>query len=80
MKVIADYHRCEGHGMCTLQAPDAFSLDDEGELVNHFDGVDVPEGLVADVQAAVSACPVAALREAVQPAPPFARGNADQWS
>lgn len=64
MRIIVDFDRCEGHGMCTLQAPDAFSLDDDGELVYHFEGVDVPTDALDDVHAAVSACPVAALREA----------------
>lgn len=42
MRIIADYDRCEGHGLCVAQAPEVFDLDDEGDLVHHYDGADVP--------------------------------------
>jgi ferredoxin len=32
MLVTVDYDRCEGHGLCTLSAPDVFSFDDRGNL------------------------------------------------
>ena len=62
MKVNVDHDRCEGHGLCVLQAADAFELDDDGGLNFRFAGTDVPADLAGDVRAAVDACPVAALR------------------
>ncbi len=62
MQIIADYDRCEGHGLCADQAPDVFDLDDEGDLVHHFDGTDLPAEHEAAGTRAVDSCPVAALR------------------
>ncbi len=62
MKIEADYDRCEGHGLCVDQAPEVFDLDDEGDLVHHFEGQDVPAELEDAAGRAVDACPVAALR------------------
>lgn len=64
MRITADYDRCEGHGLCVEQAPEIFDLDDEGELVHRFDGVDVPVELHDAAGRAVDSCPVAALRQA----------------
>ncbi|KQP29212.1 ferredoxin [Aeromicrobium sp. Leaf272] len=62
MRIIADYDRCESHGLCVDQAPDVFDLDDEGDLVHHFDGTDLPSEQEAAGRRAVDSCPVAALR------------------
>lgn len=62
MKVIADYERCEGHGLCVQEAPEIFELNDDGDLINHFDGGDLPAEQGAAASSAASACPVAALR------------------
>ena len=64
MRIVADYGRCEGHGLCAEQAPAIFDLDDEGDLVHHFEDQDLPGDLDADGQRAVDSCPVAALRTA----------------
>lgn len=32
MRVIVDFDRCEGHGVCTLAAPEVFSFDHRGSL------------------------------------------------
>lgn len=64
MRIIADHDRCEGHGLCVDQAPDVFDLDDEGDLVQHFDGTDLPSEQEAAGRRAVDSCPVAALRMA----------------
>jgi len=46
--------------MCEVVAPEFFSLDDDGSLTVHSDGVaPTDESLVQD---AVLACPVAALK------------------
>lgn len=63
MKIDIDWDRCRGHGICAEQAPDVFSLDDEGDLHYAYDGGDVPDDLAAGARSAIGACPVAALRE-----------------
>ncbi|MPR00022.1 ferredoxin [Modestobacter sp. I12A-02628] len=62
MKIIVDRARCEGHGLCEDVAPDLFSLDDDGELVVAHEGDELPEQSETAARAAVSSCPVAALR------------------
>ncbi|BCK56113.1 ferredoxin [Nocardia wallacei] len=62
MKVIIDHDRCEGHGLCAEQAPAVFSLDDDAELIYHFDGGEVPDDQADAARAAIVSCPVAALR------------------
>lgn len=63
MKISVDYDRCEGHGLCTEQGPALFELDDDSEFVYRFDGGTVPPEHVAAARAAITSCPVAALRE-----------------
>ncbi|UGT44908.1 ferredoxin [Nocardia yamanashiensis] len=63
MKISADHDRCEGHGLCTQQAPAIFELDDDGVLVHHFEGADIPPEQLTPARAAVTSCPVAALWE-----------------
>jgi ferredoxin len=62
VKISVDYDRCEGHGLCAGQAPAVFSLDDEANLTYRFEGSEVPGEHAAAARAAVSSCPVAALR------------------
>lgn len=62
MRIEADHERCEGHGLCTGQAPQVFDLDDAGELVHRFEGRDVPPELAGAAARAADVCPVAALR------------------
>jgi len=63
MKIQIHRDRCEGHGLCAEQAPSLFTIDEEGELVHHRAGQDVPDGMVGPARAAIGSCPVAALRE-----------------
>jgi ferredoxin len=58
--VHVDLRRCEGHGFCEEAAPELFELGDDGELV--VKGTDVPAELVEKANAAVLACPVAAIK------------------
>ncbi|NGO09922.1 ferredoxin [Streptomyces sp. HC44] len=59
-RIVVDFERCEGHGLCEQAAPEVFRLDDEGELHLTRDEVDAEyESVVA---AAVRVCPVAALK------------------
>jgi len=63
VKISVDYDRCEGHGMCAERAPAVFELDDDAELVHHFEGRPIPPEHVAAARTAATSCPVAALRE-----------------
>lgn len=59
MKIYVDYNRCTSLGICESLAPDVFEVNDEGELELKTDIV--PEGQLADVEAAVDGCPTEAL-------------------
>ncbi|WP_370291229.1 ferredoxin [Nocardioides sp.] len=60
MKIVADYDKCEGLGMCEAMANDYFEVDEDAEKVVVLD--DSPdESDRAHVYAAVQACPVLAL-------------------
>lgn len=61
MRVIVDYQRCEGHGLCEKTAPDLFELDEQGFLIAKFEGRDIPPELEDAARDAVGVCPVAAL-------------------
>ena len=59
MRVTVDRDTCEGLGMCEAMAHELFELDDD-EVMHVLD--DTPgEEHRAQVQAAVSSCPVLAL-------------------
>lgn len=59
MLVTVDFDRCEGHGMCTLAAPQVFSFDLRGNL----QVVERPDaGLRAAVEEGVRNCPALAIR------------------
>lgn len=59
-KILVDFDRCEGHGLCEQTAPEVFRLNDEGEL--HLTREEVGPKDESSVAAAVRVCPVAALR------------------
>nr|WP_296764978.1 ferredoxin [Rhodococcus sp. (in: high G+C Gram-positive bacteria)] len=63
MKIDVDWSRCEGHGLCTEQAPGLFALDDDGDLLYSYQDADIPGELAPSARSAIGACPVAALRE-----------------
>lgn len=60
MKVVADLDLCQGHQMCTGEAPDVFGFDDDADQVvvlqEHPD-----DSQRAQVAAAVQYCPAMAL-------------------
>lgn len=62
MKVLVDFQRCEGHGLCEKVAPDLFELDESANLIAKYDGRDIPPELQAAAEEAVRLCPVAALK------------------
>lgn len=65
MRVHVDLNKCESNGMCVLAAPEVFDLDDDGLL--HYDS-NPDESLRADVEDAVTSCPVSAITLAERPA------------
>jgi len=59
VKVEADLDLCQGHAMCSMEAPDVFAVAKHGTVEILMDTV--PESLRADVEAAVKYCPTRAL-------------------
>lgn len=60
MKIEVDAHRCEGHGLCLQAAPRVLHHNENAEVVID---VEVLMGdALAQAEAAVRICPVAALR------------------
>lgn len=60
LRLVVDVARCEGHGLCEAAAPKLLHLDDAGDLV--IDRESIGEEDLADANAAIRVCPVAALR------------------
>lgn len=59
MRIVVDWDKCTGMGMCESLAPDVFEVDDDGSLILHAETV--PEGQEQDVREAVASCPTEAL-------------------
>jgi len=62
MKVRVDQKLCQGHTICSIVAPEVFSLADEDGHGYAIDG-DVPADLEAKAQEAVVSCPERAIQE-----------------
>ncbi|MBO2447670.1 ferredoxin [Actinomadura barringtoniae] len=62
MRIDVDWDACEGHGLCEESAPAVFTVDDDGDLTYHFDGVDIPAEHEEAARSAIGVCPVIALR------------------
>lgn len=60
MKVHLDQRLCAVHGECVLEAPEVFDLDDDDDVAIVL-LENPPEAMRAQVERAVSACPVAAI-------------------
>lgn len=60
MKIVVDYARCTGLGICEAFAPENFEVDDNGDLVVLNNTVDAAR--LDAVQQAVEGCPTEALR------------------
>lgn len=60
MKVQVDSHRCQGHTLCAMAAPDSFELSD---IDGHSTPVseNVPAGQEEDVREAARSCPEQAI-------------------
>ncbi|TDD37278.1 ferredoxin [Actinomadura sp. KC06] len=59
MRIVVDWNRCQGIGMCESIMPDVFEVDQDGQLTLHTDTV--MEGKEAEAAEAVAACPSEAL-------------------
>jgi NADH:ubiquinone oxidoreductase subunit F (NADH-binding)/ferredoxin len=59
-RLIVDWTRCRGHGLCAHLIPEIIHLDDQGYPV--MLNIPVPEWLEKDAQHAVDMCPSLALR------------------
>lgn len=59
MKVSVDWKLCEGNGVCAIEAPDVFEMDDDDELTLLDETPD--ESARARVVAAARACPKRAI-------------------
>src|ERR1700728_179073 len=59
-RLIVDWTRCRGHGLCAHLIPEIIHLDDQGYPV--MLNIPVPEWLEKDAQHAVDMCPALALR------------------
>lgn len=59
-RLLVDSVRCEGYGLCEQAAPELVHLNDDDELV--VDVTEIAPGSRPLADAAVRACPVAALR------------------
>ncbi|MBD2857853.1 cytochrome P450 [Spongiibacter sp. KMU-158] len=60
LKVVLDSHLCQGHAMCIGEAPEYFSLDEEGQM--HLIKTDVIAADRERLEKAVRFCPNQALR------------------
>lgn len=60
MKVVVEFNKCTGLGICESIAPDHFEVNDDGDLVLLSEDIS-PEDLEL-VEAAVAGCPTEALR------------------
>ena len=59
MKVEVDWNLCDGNGVCAIEAPNHFEMDDDDEL--HVLNEDVSDAERPEVEAAVRVCPKRAL-------------------
>ncbi len=59
MKIVIDWDLCQGHANCTGDAPEIFSVDDDGKLTVKIP--EPPESLREQVENAVRFCPTGAI-------------------
>jgi ferredoxin len=60
VKVIVDFAKCTGLGICESIAPDFFEVNDDGKLVLLKE--DITDGELESIEEAVAGCPTEALR------------------
>ena len=59
MRVRVDLDLCQGHAVCVMEAPEIFRVRERAEDHDQVELIldDVPEGLRAQLEAAVRYCP-----------------------
>jgi ferredoxin len=60
VKVIVDFAKCTGLGICESVAPEFFEVNDDGQLVALKE--DITDNELQSVEEAVAGCPTEALR------------------
>lgn len=60
MKILVDYDKCTGLGICESLAPDHFEVNDDGDLVLLEERV--TDADIQAVEEACAGCPTEALR------------------
>ena len=60
MRVSVDRHCCQGHALCTVEAPEVFELSDEDGYA-YVSSPEVPMGWEDKVRRAAAACPEQAI-------------------
>lgn len=60
MRIVVDYAKCTGLGMCEGEAPELFEVQEDGSLKVLAEEPTAEQ--IATAQAAVSSCPTEALR------------------
>lgn len=60
MKVDINWNLCEGNGVCAIEAPTVFDMDDDDNLIVLEENPD--ESLRKPVEAAIRACPKRAIK------------------
>jgi len=60
MKILVDYDKCTGLGICESLAPDHFEVNDDGDLVLLEERVSDED--IQAVEEACAGCPTEALR------------------
>ncbi|MCW2750466.1 MAG: fdx2 [Aeromicrobium sp.] len=59
MKVVVDFTKCTGLGICESLAPDYFEVNDDGDLVLLRE--DISDQDLQSIEEAVAGCPTEAL-------------------
>jgi ferredoxin len=59
MRIVVDYNKCTGLGMCEAEAPELFEVQDDGSLLVLQEKPDADRR--AELEAAVESCPTEAL-------------------
>ena len=60
MKVVVDFNKCTGLGICESMSPEFFEVNEDGALVLLKD--DITDDELQSVEEAVAGCPTEALR------------------
>jgi ferredoxin len=60
MKILVDFDKCTGLGICESLAPEHFEVNDDGDLVLLRD--DISPADLQSIEEAVVGCPTEALR------------------